>query len=103
MSRVLVTVLLGLFLQSVSSSNRCWVKTSNIFFDDQEEHFTCPRKDDPPHFTDCCGPSWDRRCCASFMDDLDDVDFEDLYDSTKYAVGVVITVVITLVTVSMIC
>ena len=39
-------------------------KTTNIFSDEVETAFSCPQPGDPDHFTNCCGPSWQRKCCA---------------------------------------
>ena len=48
-----------------SGGQRCWMtKTTNIFSDEVETAFSCPQPGDPDHFTNCCGPSWQRKCCA---------------------------------------
>ena len=59
------SMLLLLFLISFSGGQRCWTtKTTNIFSDEVETAFSCPQPGDPDHFTNCCGPSWQRKCCA---------------------------------------
>ena len=40
-------------------------KSEYIFSDKVETAFSCPRAGDPDHFTECCGPSWQRKCCAA--------------------------------------
>lgn len=42
-SLLLVPGVLGLLLGLADASTRCWIRTSNLFFDDQEQYFTCPR------------------------------------------------------------
>ena len=45
-------------LAATGDGQRCWMKTTNIFADDVDTSFSCPRPGDPDHFTDCCGSSW---------------------------------------------
>ena len=46
----------------------------------------CPGDDDPEHWTECCGPSWDLSCCPASAADLfsaiedEDGDFRDIED-----------------------
>ena len=49
-----------------SAGQRCWMSKSEYIFSDKvETAFSCPRAGDPDHFTECCGPSWQRKCCAA--------------------------------------
>ena len=61
----LLSALLCLDGVFASGGQRCWMtKTTNIFSDEVETAFSCPQPGDPDHFTNCCGPSWQRKCCA---------------------------------------
>ena len=62
----MVLPVLSLFLSPTSAAtSRSCMRLKEA----QEEYFSCPRPEDPEHFTDCCGPSWARRCCAEFTMD----------------------------------
>jgi len=70
---------------ATSESKLCKTKSSSIFESEDTSFITCPGLGDPSYFTECCGPTWERKCCAtrSLMnwggDDEDDVllDFDE--------------------------
>ena len=71
----------------------------------QEQHFSCPRPEDPQHFTDCCGPSWERKCCARLTSRTQE-DIEHLFEGTKNVInflGIITAVVILVVAVVLVC
>jgi len=57
-----VTFVSLIALLATSESKICETSESSIF--DTAGIISCPRIGDPDHFTDCCGPAWNRRCCA---------------------------------------
>lgn len=58
-----VTCLLVLTI-ATSESKICETKPKSIFDSDDNGFINCPENGDPSYFTNCCGPSWDRKCCA---------------------------------------
>jgi len=69
MEMVLPALTLFLSPTSAATSRSCQKLKDSLFTEDEESYFSCPRPADPKHFTDCCGPSWAKKCCAEFTMD----------------------------------
>jgi len=63
--RTTLACLLVLTTLATSESKLCTIRSSSIFDTEDTSYIPCPGVDDPSYFTDCCGPSWDRKCCAA--------------------------------------
>jgi len=46
----------------------CPTKDYSLLDRESNDHMSCPGPNDPPNWTECCGPSWMRRCCPFEID-----------------------------------
>jgi hypothetical protein len=108
MGAVLVPLALACLSAGGAVADRCTKKISKYFSDDDEHYFACPRPGNPRHFTECCGPSSNQRCCAPWTSHQE-INFTDFplespgRENVDNFVGIIITVVILVVSVVLIC
>jgi len=82
-------LLLLVYLACSSEAKRCSVKNYSLLDVESESDLYCPGEADPQHFTECCGPSWNRQCCPSegshrSVRDFNDDDWEDIFDDDDW-------------------
>jgi len=78
-----ICVLLGIAGFGLLDAKICETEITTLFSEERGV-LSCPQPEDPQHFGDCCGPAWNRRCCASSSWSLEnDWDDDDILEGTK--------------------
>jgi len=54
---------------SLTEGGLCSTKKYSLLDTESFDHLSCPGPNDPPNWTECCGPSFQRRCCPHQTDD----------------------------------
>lgn len=95
-------IYLLLLFVSASLADTCEEKSRSLY-DSNTRVLNCPEPGDPSHFSGCCGPSWDKTCCAEsdLFNRNNDFDFDDFDDAAESVVtfilvglGIVLFVVV---------